>query len=106
LTQRPIALALKAIVLRPSFVKLSAETDGTISRREPPEIGRNPKGPRYSKTSVIAFLIHGLDGWEPNELEVEPPETVERLTHLSEGMVAKFRQNDDGISKIARDNGT
>jgi hypothetical protein len=57
------------------------------------------------KTSVIAFLVHGLDGWEQNELDVQRPETVEKLTHLSEGMVVKFAQNDDRVLKIVRDNG-
>ncbi|KAF2495366.1 hypothetical protein BU16DRAFT_561648 [Lophium mytilinum] len=54
------------------------------------------------KTSVMAFLVHGLEGWSDDELAVGRPETAESLHGMAKGMTASFRENGRGRLKFVR----
>jgi hypothetical protein len=45
------------------------------------------------KTSVIAFLVHSLDGWKDENLDIKDPETGEELERLADGMVARLARD-------------
>lgn len=54
------------------------------------------------KNSVIAFLVHGLEGWSDNELEVPSPETVEQLENMAEHWTGSLDQSGQGRLKFLR----
>ena len=54
------------------------------------------------KTSVIAFLMHGLEGWSDDELEVASPETVDSLQTIAKGMTASFEEDSRGRLRFTR----
>lgn len=51
---------------------------------------------RLLKTSLIALLVHGLDGWSADEIKLPDSEDAEKLEAMSEGMRARFMENGDG----------
>lgn len=54
------------------------------------------------KTSVIAFLMHGLEGWSDDELEVASPETTGSLQTIAKGMMASFEEDSQGRLRFMR----
>jgi len=60
------------------------------------------RGEPLLKSSVLALLVHGLDGWTDDELEVEQPETGEKLEHLGKGMTARLGPDVNGRVKFVR----
>jgi hypothetical protein len=56
------------------------------------------------KTSVAAYLLHGLDGWSERELASLIPdmESVETLDHVTKDMVAFLQRDGDGRLKFKR----
>lgn len=55
------------------------------------------------KTSILALLVHGLgNDWEPRELEVDQPETIDKLEAWAKGKKAKLGQDGDGLLKFVR----
>lgn len=48
------------------------------------------------KTSLIALLVHGLDGWSADEIKLPASEDAEKLETMAEGMRARFMENGDG----------
>lgn len=51
---------------------------------------------RLLKTSLIALLVHGLDGWSADEIKLPDSEDAEKLEAMSEGMRARLMENSDG----------
>ena len=54
------------------------------------------------KNSVVAFLVHGLEGWSDNELEVPSPETMEQLENMAEHWTGSLDQSGQGRLKFLR----
>lgn len=54
------------------------------------------------KTSIMGLLVHGLDGWSADELDVDQPETTGKLEELATGMTAVLDQDEDGRLKFLR----
>ncbi|KAF2430252.1 hypothetical protein EJ08DRAFT_660982 [Tothia fuscella] len=54
------------------------------------------------KSSVISLLVHGLDGWTQDELDIPGTQTAEKLDKLAEGMKTEFMQNQAGRLKLLR----
>jgi hypothetical protein len=86
-----IILPLIEVVLTMIFLVISI----TLSRNQP-----------LLKMSQVATLIHGLDGWSEDELEVSQPETAEKLEHIANKMTAVLERNADGRLKFVRRNST
>lgn len=51
---------------------------------------------RLLKTSLIALLVHGLEGWSADEINIPDDEDVEKLETMAKGMKAKFAEGSDG----------
>lgn len=51
---------------------------------------------RLLKTSLIALLVHGLDGWSADDIKLPASEDAEKLETMAEGMRARFLENGDG----------
>ncbi|KAJ9136840.1 hypothetical protein NKR23_g9547 [Pleurostoma richardsiae] len=60
------------------------------------------RGQPLLKMSVIAFLVHGIEGWTPEELEIRRPETAEKLEELSSTMRARFAEDVEGRLRFLR----
>lgn len=63
--------------------------------------------PLLLKSSPLAYLFHGLDGWSKNELELTSRragmrETPQQLCKIAEGMNARLKRNADGEYKFAK----
>ncbi|TGJ88676.1 hypothetical protein E0Z10_g102 [Xylaria hypoxylon] len=54
------------------------------------------------KHSSMALLIHRLQGWEDEELDVDGPQTQEKLDHLAGTMVARLEDNENGRMRLVR----
>jgi hypothetical protein len=54
------------------------------------------------KSSVAALLVHGLDGWTGDEVEVGKPETAEKLEKVMGKMVGMFERDGGGVLKFVR----
>lgn len=54
------------------------------------------------KTSEIALLVHGLEGWSKEELLISGKETGEELEHLAHGMLTRLETNRDGERRFTR----
>lgn len=51
---------------------------------------------RLLKTSLIALLVHGLDGWGADEIVLPDSEDAEKLETVAEGLRARFIEDDKG----------
>lgn len=51
---------------------------------------------RLLKESLIALLVHGLNGWRADEIDLPDPEDAEKLETMAEGMKARFMEDGDG----------
>ncbi|KAI1097482.1 hypothetical protein F4804DRAFT_170724 [Jackrogersella minutella] len=54
------------------------------------------------RNSVLAYLGHGLDGWERGELSITPPESVVKLEEVLGNQSARFGRGDDGQLKLRK----
>ncbi|KAI3316598.1 hypothetical protein HD806DRAFT_424441 [Xylariaceae sp. AK1471] len=54
------------------------------------------------KNSLIALLVNRLQGWDDEELDVNGPQTQEKLDHLAGTMVARLEDDDYGRTKLVR----
>ncbi|KUI72490.1 hypothetical protein VM1G_07622 [Cytospora mali] len=54
------------------------------------------------KTSLIALLVHGLDGWTKEDVAIEGREDEHKLEHLAEHMNARLRDDGDGGFRFVR----
>ncbi|TID20949.1 hypothetical protein E2P81_ATG05579 [Venturia nashicola] len=61
----------------------------------------NGKTPLW-KSSMVACLVHGLDGWNDDELIVQGHESVGSLNRLAQGMKVTLTENDEGFLKLKR----
>lgn len=57
---------------------------------------------RLLKTSLIALLVHGLDGWRADEINLPGSEDAEKLETMAEGMRARFMEDGDGRLQFAK----
>lgn len=54
------------------------------------------------KTSLIALLVHGLDGWTKEDVAISGREDAEKLEHLAEHMNARLVDDGDGGLRFTR----
>ncbi|KAI0975608.1 hypothetical protein F4678DRAFT_483867 [Xylaria arbuscula] len=54
------------------------------------------------KDSVTALLFHGLKGWSEVDLQVDSPETIEKLGKHTTWMKAQLKEDDKGNLKFTR----
>jgi hypothetical protein len=54
------------------------------------------------KSSAMASLVHGLDGWDNDELVVQGHESVGGLNRMAKGMKVALAENDEGYLKLKR----
>ncbi|KAF2802020.1 uncharacterized protein BDZ99DRAFT_212767 [Mytilinidion resinicola] len=54
------------------------------------------------KKSVTALLVHGLEGWSDDELDVGRPETAESLEGMAKGMKVSFKEDGRGRLRSVR----
>ncbi|KAI0103072.1 hypothetical protein GGR51DRAFT_562052 [Nemania sp. FL0031] len=52
------------------------------------------------KHSSMAFLINRLEGWDDEELDVDVPQTQEKLDRLAETMVARLEDDQSGRRRL------
>lgn len=57
---------------------------------------------RLLKTSLIALLVHGLDGWSGDEINLPDSEDSEKLEAVAEGMRARFMEDGDGRLRFSK----
>lgn len=57
---------------------------------------------RLLKTSIIALLFHGLDGWSADEINLPDSEDSEKLETVAEGMRARFREDGGGWLRFSK----
>ncbi|KAG6355710.1 hypothetical protein INS49_003674 [Diaporthe citri] len=57
---------------------------------------------RLLKTSLIALLVHGLDGWSADEINLPDAEDSEKLETVAEGMRARFIADSDGRLRFSK----
>jgi hypothetical protein len=58
------------------------------------------------KTSILAVLFHGLEGWNVSDLQTEPDgqkKTDYELLQLANGMRVSSRKNDEGSLKLKKE---
>jgi len=63
---------------------------------------RQTKNEQLFKTSVAAYLVHGLEGWSDSELDALLPEkeSIGTLEEMSKGMVASLQADGNGRLKF------
>ncbi|KAI1131416.1 hypothetical protein F5Y10DRAFT_233625 [Nemania abortiva] len=54
------------------------------------------------KHSSMAFLVNRLEGWDDEELNVDGPQTQEKLERLAETMVARLEEDQNGRRRLVR----
>lgn len=54
------------------------------------------------KSSVTAFLLHGLDGWDTADVKAGSLETSDDLKRRSRTMIAAFAEDEDGWLRFAK----
>ncbi|KAI4861157.1 hypothetical protein F4820DRAFT_465033 [Hypoxylon rubiginosum] len=52
------------------------------------------------KNSVLPYLAHGLEGWQSGELDIQPPESVERLEEVLFKQIATLNRGQDGQLRL------
>ncbi|KAI0901586.1 hypothetical protein F4806DRAFT_5914 [Annulohypoxylon nitens] len=62
----------------------------------------NHDEPLY-KNSVLAYLSHGLEGWEKGEIDIRPPESVDKLEEVLGRQIAKLGRGEDGLLKLRKE---
>ncbi|KKY32579.1 hypothetical protein UCDDA912_g07473 [Diaporthe ampelina] len=54
------------------------------------------------KSSVTAFFLHGLDGWDAADVRAGSLETTDDLDRRSRAMIAAFAEDEDGWLRFAK----
>ncbi|KAI0435792.1 hypothetical protein F4803DRAFT_573796 [Xylaria telfairii] len=54
------------------------------------------------KQSSMAFLVNRLQGWDDEDLDVDGPQTQEKLSRLAETMVARLEEDQNGRERLMR----
>ncbi|KAI1749371.1 hypothetical protein F4782DRAFT_542235 [Xylaria castorea] len=54
------------------------------------------------KHSSVALLVNRLQGWDDEELDVDGPQTQEKLDRLAETMVARLEEDQNGRRRLVR----
>ncbi|KAL1849650.1 hypothetical protein Daus18300_013209 [Diaporthe australafricana] len=57
---------------------------------------------RLLKTSIIALLVYGLDGWRADEIKIPDPEDAEKLEAMAHVMRARLMDNGNGRFQFVR----
>lgn len=61
-----------------------------------------PRHSRLLKTSLIALLVHGPDGWSADGINLPGSEDAEKLETMAEGMTARFMKDGDGLLRFSK----
>lgn len=61
-----------------------------------------PRHSRLLKTSLIALLVYGLDGWSADGINLPDSEDAEKLESMAEGMRARFMEDGDGRLRFSK----